>query len=195
VLANKQFKEIMMTSMTSSSELICHPHFDLLIEIAEGITQLELELDIPLYWLMLLVASDDDNLWDLELPGDPAQDNRDGTIADDDAEKKRLKEWTAWRKKIRIELVKQLKIRGFDKNQIKKVLKDLKGLGKKPTWGRLFKFFAKWMWALKKVLDAYKAAKKKVGPAPEGPPPPPEEISMESVMWPCPPIVETEETK
>jgi hypothetical protein len=51
----------MMTNISSSSELICHPHFDLLIEIAEGIAQLEQELDIPLYWLMLLVASDDEN--------------------------------------------------------------------------------------------------------------------------------------
>ena len=184
-----------MTSMVSSSELICHPHFDLLIEIAEDITQLELELDIPLYWLMLLVASDDDNLWDLELPDDPTQDNQGDTITDDDAEKKRLEEWTAWRKKIRKELVKQLKSRGFDKNEIKKVLKDLKGLGKKPTWGRLLKFFAKWMWALKKVLDAYKAAKKKVGPPPEGPPPPPEEINMADAIWPCPPISETKKAK
>lgn len=183
-----------MTSITSSSELICHPHFDLLIEIAEGITQLEQELDIPLYWLMLLVASDDDNLWDLELPDDPTQDNQDGTIADDDAEAKRLKEWTAWRKKIRKELVKQLKKRGFDKNEIKKILKDLKGLGKKPTWGSLFKFFAKWMWALKKVLDAYKAAKEKVRPPPEGPTPPPEEISMGAASLPCPPTSDIEET-
>jgi hypothetical protein len=42
------------------------------------------------------------------------------------------------------------------------------------------------MWALKKVLDAYKAAKKKVGP-----PPPPEDISMESATLPCPATSET----
>jgi hypothetical protein len=67
----------------------------------------------------------------------------------------------------------------------------LKGLGKEPNWWNLFKFFAKWMWALKKVLDAYKAAKKKVGPPPEGPPPPPEDISMESATLPCPATSET----
>jgi hypothetical protein len=182
----------MMTNISSSSELICHPHFDLLIEIAEGMAKLEQELDIPLYWLMLLMAMDDNNLWDLELPDYPVQDDQDPTITVDDAETQRLKDWTEWRKKIRKELVKQLKKGGFDKDEIKKVLNDLKALGKLPTWWNLLKFFAKWMWALKKVLDAYKAAKKKVGEPPEGPPPPPEDVSMGLASWPCPPIFEAD---
>jgi hypothetical protein len=182
-----------MTSITSSSELICHPHFDLLIEIAESMAEMEQELDISLYWLLLLVASDDEDLWDLELPEEPNPTDQEGTIAIDDAEAKRLRDWTTWRKKIRKELVKQLKKRGFGKNEIKKILNDLRKLGKAPTWWNLLKFFGKWMWALKKVLDAYKAAKKKVGPPPPGPIPPPEDISMGSAFLPCPPGAEIAE--
>ena len=47
----------------------------------------------------------------------------------------------------------------------------------------MLKFIGKWLWALKKVLDAYKAAKKKVGPPPDNDaPPPPEDIDTDEPL-------------
>ena len=104
-----------------------------------------------------------------------------------DQEKERLKKWREWRKKMRKEWAKQLRKKGFTKDQVKKILDDLKGLGKNPKWWKLFYLFMKWMWWLKKVKDAYEEAKKKVGEPPEGPPPPPDYPSTDPKLAMLPP--------
>lgn len=101
----------------------------------------------------------------------------EGAVADDDEEKKRLEAWTEWRRKIRAELAKRLRAKGFGGNVIEQILIDLFGVFfPRPSMKKLIKFMAKWGKSLKDVLDAYEEAKQEVGPPPPGPPPPPESL-------------------
>ena len=161
-----------MTSIRAGSELLFHPEFELICQTMEGIEEHDHEMEIPLLWfLMFLLLEADASLDDIP----PDDTDNDGEINDDEAD--RRKKWTAWRKKVRKEFAKQLRKKGFGKNVLRQIITDyIKAILPKPSAKKMAKFIAKWLWSLKKVLDAYKAAKKKVGPPPDNNPPPPEEI-------------------